>query len=85
MPNHPLALLAFTVVVAFLPSRLAAAPEAARPNVIVILADDLGRNPPLPFDSTAALKSGDNALVVRARDASGGTQGHRRLGAAITC
>ncbi len=42
MPNHPLALLAFTVVVAFLPSRLAAAPKAARPNVIVILADDLG-------------------------------------------
>ena len=77
MTNHPLALLAFTVVGAFPAHRLDAARPAARCYVSVILADDLGRNPPLPFDSTAAFKSGDNAPVMRARDATGGTQCHR--------
>ena len=65
------------MVGAFPPHLLDAARPGARLNVSVILADDLGRNPPLPFDSTAALKSGDNAPVMRARDATGGTQCHR--------
>jgi beta-galactosidase len=36
--------------------------------------EHIGGNTPFSFDITAALKSGDNEIVVRVLDATGGTQ-----------
>ena len=40
----------------------------------VSVGEHIGGNTPFSFDITAALKSGDNEIVVRALDATGGTQ-----------